>query len=34
MLKISDLDVTNKDPLLINNNILSFTIGFRRIVSF
>ncbi len=31
----SDLiPVTNKDPLLINNNILSFTIGFRRIVSF
>lgn len=26
--------VTNEDPLLINNNALSFTIGFRRIVSF
>jgi len=26
--------VTNEDPLLINNNALSFTIGIRRIVSF
>ena len=26
--------VTNEDPLLINNNTLSFTIGIRRIVSF
>jgi hypothetical protein len=31
----SDLSpVTNEDPLLINNNALSFTIGIRRIVSF